>query len=113
MHLGMCRTFQISSLFLGLTLHENVRIAKQARKGGSLRVLATKESLKVVNEETWTILERLNLTDQAYQRVSNLSHGDQRILEIAIALAGEPSFYSWMNPLPDVTRGDCKNHKPH
>jgi len=69
-----------------------VRIAKQAKTGGSLRVFSSKKGLKNVNEGTWSILEQLELTDYAEIPASNLSHGDQRLLEIGIALAGEPEI---------------------
>jgi branched-chain amino acid transport system ATP-binding protein len=88
--MGISRTFQKSSIFSGLTLFENVRIAKQIRDGGSHKILSLRESLKKVKEESEAILERLGLTEKANFLASNLSHGDQRLLEIGIALAGEP-----------------------
>jgi len=89
---GISRIFQKSSIFLGSTVFENVRIARQAKAGGSLRILSSKESLKNVNKGTWGILEQLGLTDQAEIPASTLSHGDQRLLEIGIALAGDPKL---------------------
>jgi branched-chain amino acid transport system ATP-binding protein len=87
--LGICRNFQITSIFPGLTTFENVRIAKQAQWGGSFRVFSSRGNLKEVNEETWAILERLGLQEMANIRSENLAHGHQRLLEIALALAGE------------------------
>ncbi len=88
--LGLCRTFQITSIFMGLTVFENVRIARQAHLGGSLKVFTPRHGLKRVNQDTERILERVGLTDVAYQTASNLAHGDQRVLEVALALAGDP-----------------------
>jgi branched-chain amino acid transport system ATP-binding protein len=48
--------------------------------------------LNAVNGETWAILDRLGLRDRAEMLASNLSHGDQRLMEIGIALAGEPKL---------------------
>ncbi len=90
--LGICRTFQRSSIFPGLTVLENVRIARQAQAGGAHRILSSRESLTEVYEETEGILERLGLLDQRKALASNLSHGDQRVLEIGIALAGRPKI---------------------
>jgi branched-chain amino acid transport system ATP-binding protein len=90
--LGVSRTFQRSSIFSGSTVFENVRIAAQARMGGSVRILSSKGSLKAVNERTGTILEQLGLVDRADVPGKNLSHGDQRLLEIGIALAAEPKI---------------------
>jgi branched-chain amino acid transport system ATP-binding protein len=90
--LGISRTFQKSSIFPGLTVFENVRIAKQTQLGGSHRIFSAQDRLKKVNEDTRAILERLGLTAQAGMLASNLSHGDQRLLEIGIALAGHPKL---------------------
>lgn len=90
--MGICRTFQITSIFLGLSVFENVRIAKQAIMGGSFRILSKKYSLKEVNEGTWAILEQLDLQDKARFPSSNLAHGDQRLLEVGMALASEPNI---------------------
>ncbi len=90
--LGICRTFQKSSIFPGLSVFENVRIAKQTRMGGSHRVFSDRDRLNAVNGETWAILDRLGLRDRAEMLASNLSHGDQRLMEIGIALAGEPKL---------------------
>jgi len=88
--LGICRTFQKSSIFPGLTVLENVRIARQARVGGSRRIFSARDSLKAVNEDTWAILDRLGLHEQAEMLARKLSHGDQRLMEIGVALAGGP-----------------------
>ncbi len=88
--LGLCRTFQITSIFMGLTVFENVRIARQAHLGGSLKVFTPRHGLKRVNEDTERIIERVGLTDVAHQTASSLAHGDQRVLEVALALAGDP-----------------------
>lgn len=88
--LGICRTFQKSSIFPGLTVLENVRIARQIRVGGSRRIFAARDSLKTVQEETRAILERLGLCDKGKMLASSLSHGDQRLMEIGVALAGAP-----------------------
>jgi branched-chain amino acid transport system ATP-binding protein len=88
--LGICRTFQKSSIFPGLTVLENVRIARQVRVGGSHRIFAARDSLRTVREEALEILERLGLREKAKMPASNLSHGDQRLMEIGVALAGAP-----------------------
>lgn len=88
--LGICRTFQITSIFMGSSVFENVRIARQALRGGSLRILSSRSSLKRVNSEAWSLIERLGLTEVSSEPVKNLAYGDQRLLEVAIALAGDP-----------------------
>jgi branched-chain amino acid transport system ATP-binding protein len=88
--LGICRTFQKSSIFSGLTVFENVRIARQMKVGGSQRIFAARDGLKTVQEETQAVLDRLGLVDKGKMVASSLSHGDQRLMEIGIALAGSP-----------------------
>ena len=87
---GICRTFQINSLFENLSVFENLRIARQARVGGSFRIFSLKQKLKSVIKDTWAMLERLGLEKMADQPAKNLAYGDQRVLEVAIAMAGDP-----------------------
>ncbi len=90
--MGIARTFQITSLFMGLTAIENIRIARQSYLGGALRVFSGRNALKQVNQDTEAILERVGLADVAYSPVKNLAHGDQRVLEVAVSLACEPKI---------------------
>ncbi len=106
--LGICRTFQINSIFSGLTVFENVRIAKQANLGGSLRIFSSKKSLITVNEETWAILERIKMSDKADIIASNLAHGDQRLLEVGIALAGNPEILFLDEPTAGMSSAETK-----
>jgi len=107
--MGICRTFQITSIFQNLSVFENVRIAKQARLGGSLNIFSSKKSLKRVTEETWTILEQLEMQDHAGQLGKNLAHGDQRVLEVAIALAGDPEILFLDEPTAGMSPAET-NH---
>jgi len=106
--LGICRTFQINSLFLGSTVFENVRIAKQAKSGGSYKIFSARESLSDVNEGTWAILEQVGLKDQAKALASELSHGDQRALELGIALAGDPRVLLLDEPTAGMSQGETE-----
>lgn len=107
--MGICRTFQITSIFQNLTVFENVRIAKQAHEGGSLKIFSTKRSLKKVSVETWNILERLGLQDLAHQEAKNLAYGDQRVLEVAIAMAGSPKILFLDEPTAGMSPAET-NH---
>lgn len=107
--MGICRTFQITSIFQKLSVFENVRIAKQACLGGTLRIFSTKKSLRKVTEETWTILERLGLQDLAHQPAKNLAYGDQRVLEVAIALAGDPNILFLDEPTAGMSPAETRH----
>ena len=108
-HMGICRTFQITSIFQSLSVFENVRIAKQARKGGSLRIFSAKKDLKQVTEESWDILERLGLADIAQEPAKNLGYGDQRVLEVAIALAGSPKVLFLDEPTAGMSPAETRH----
>ena len=107
--LGICRTFQITSIFMGLTVFENVRISKQMKRGGSFRIFSRKSSLKKVNAETWEILERLDLNEKAHVPSSNLAHGDQRLLEVAMALASEPKILFLDEPTAGMSPAETEH----
>jgi len=88
--MGISRTFQITSIFMGLSVWENVRIAVQSHLGGSLRILSSRPSLSQVNDKTEAILKRVGLMKLAQRPANLLAHGDQRVLEVAISLASDP-----------------------
>lgn len=108
-HLGICRTFQITSIFMGLTVFENVRIAKQMQRGGSFRIFSKKESLKQVNEETWAILDQLGLREKATITANTLAHGDQRLLEVAMAMASNPKIVFLDEPTAGMSPAETEN----
>jgi branched-chain amino acid transport system ATP-binding protein len=105
---GICRTFQINTLFIGATVFENVRIASQIKNGGSYKILSTRGSLKTVNDKTWATLEKVGLTDKAKSFANELSYGDQRSLEVGIALAGEPKVLLLDEPTAGMSDGETK-----
>jgi branched-chain amino acid transport system ATP-binding protein len=108
-NMGICRTFQITSLFQNLSVFENVRIAKQARIGGSLKIFSAKKNLKKVTLETWEILDRLGLTDLATEPAKNLGYGDQRVLEVAIAMAGSPKILFLDEPTAGMSPAETRH----
>jgi len=88
--LGIARTFQITSIFLEMTVLENVSVAVQVRQGHSFRFWKKVGRDASVLARARELLERVGLSDHAGRLASELSHGQHRQLEIAIALAGEP-----------------------
>ena len=104
---GLARTFQVSNLFGGLSVVENVRLACQARDRSRWRAWATVRPTDPLDRQARDLLERVGLGDRADHRVSELSHGEQRQLEIAMALAVEPRVLLLDEPaagLPAVER---------
>jgi branched-chain amino acid transport system ATP-binding protein len=90
--MGMGRTFQITEIFPELTVHENVRIAVETGLGFSLRAWLNAADKKAVADASDEVLAMANLTSKADRLVGELSHGDQRSAEIAMALALKPTL---------------------
>ncbi len=91
--IGMARSFQVTSLFQNLSVRENLRLASQGRDGD--RALAFWRSVAAGRahiERAERIMERLNLTAKADTAAGDLSHGQQRVLEVGMALCGEPKL---------------------
>jgi branched-chain amino acid transport system ATP-binding protein len=88
--LGMARTFQITEIFPELSARENVRIAVEVASGYRLRPWLSRTARVRVRERIDEILASAGLTKQADRLVGELSHGDQRAAEIAMALALKP-----------------------
>jgi len=87
---GIARSFQIANIFPRLTVFRNVQVSVLSRQGKSRRLFYPAEKLAV--EETNSILESVGLSDKAGNTAGSLAHGDQRALEIAIALGNEPEL---------------------
>jgi branched-chain amino acid transport system ATP-binding protein len=85
---GMGRTFQITSIFRRLTAFENVQTAFLTHHRRHYNILARARTL--YRDETLALLERVGLREQAAKPSGILAHGDQRRLELAIALASAP-----------------------
>ncbi|MGO9567580.1 MAG: ABC transporter ATP-binding protein [Desulfomonilaceae bacterium] len=87
---GLCRSFQVVNVFSNLTLFENVAIPVLSVKGKARSLLRLVVSDKDVQREVEKILDRVGLLSQSHVVAQALSHGDQRLLEVAIALAAKP-----------------------
>ena len=95
---GMGRAFQLTNLFPSLTVQENVRLAVQARAGTGLRFFSTWGSHAELVDKADRFLERVSLSGRRMALASELSHGDQRKLEVAILLALEPDIFMFDEP---------------
>ena len=98
-HAGLGRTFQITSILPTFTVLENVATAVQAKEGSSFKFFACATVEVALNSKAHSILKRVGLDDQADRPAADLSHGELRLLEIAIALAGTPKFLLLDEPM--------------
>ena len=103
---GVSRSFQIISVFQALSVFENVRIAVQAKHPRRFAMLADSTRLPGVAAEAGRLLDAVGLADRADTLAANLSHGDQRLLEIAIALATRPQLLLLDEPLAGLSAAD-------
>ncbi len=96
---GLARSFQITSVFRDFTALENVMLPVQARQGHSFRFWRPTAGDARLEAPARAILERVGLAGRADVAAGNLAHGEQRQLEIAIALATEPKFLLLDEPM--------------
>lgn len=105
-HLGISRSFQLINIFHQLSVFENVQVALLSNKRKVFNMFTP--SKKMVGEETYNILEKVGLIDKARAISSYLSYGDQKLLEIAIALGNYPKLLMLDEPTagmsPEETR---------
>jgi len=98
---GITRAFQIINIFPRLTVTESVQLAILARRGKTLRCFAPAKNM--VREEAMAVLETVGLAERAEALARELSHGDQRVLELALALAGEPELLLLDEPMAGMS----------
>ena len=101
-HLGLARSFQITNIFQGLTVFENIRLASQGQVRGFHFLLPTPRLSRPI-QEAERILTLLGLWENRNEIAGTLSHGDQRYLEIGIALAAQPAMVLLDEPTAGMT----------
>jgi branched-chain amino acid transport system ATP-binding protein len=106
--LGIAKTFQITNIFPEISVGENVRVAAQSRTAESGR-LASLWRLPDVEGRVAELLDAFGLTGRRDEVAENLSHGEQRHLEICLALATEPTLLLLDEPTAGMTPGETKD----
>ena len=87
---GLARSFQITSIYRDFSALDNVALAVQAHAGHSFRFWRPAREDRSLTEPAIQILEKIGLGERKHMLAANLSHGEQRQLEIAMALATRP-----------------------
>lgn len=94
---GLVRSFQITSIFENLPVLANVNIAVRSNYN-PYKFWRRADANQEINERSMEILQRLNLDEKADALAANLSHGEQRVLEIALALGTDPDMLLFDEP---------------
>jgi len=104
--LGIGRSFQIVRAFPHLPVFENVRIAVQAVHRRRFNFWNDAYDFSDINDRTWSLLAAVGLQDRASVLCDNLAHGEQRLLEIAVTLAGQSKVLLFDEPLAGLAERD-------
>jgi ABC-type branched-subunit amino acid transport system ATPase component len=99
---GLARTFQITTLFRGLSVLENVTLAVSERMGMGGDLHRPAGNRRAIIEEAFALLENLGLADEALRPLKELAYGRQRLVEIAVALGLKPKVLLLDEPAAGV-----------
>jgi branched-chain amino acid transport system ATP-binding protein len=104
---GIARSYQITNILPNATVLENVRIAVQSRRHG-WSMLAHHRAFRDIMDQAEAVLQQVGLADKAGELAANLSHGEQRHLEIGIALATEPQLLCLDEPTAGMSAAETR-----
>jgi branched-chain amino acid transport system ATP-binding protein len=107
---GIARSYQITNILPNATALENVRIAAQSRRH-AWNMISHHESFADINAKAEAALQSVGLLGKAYDLAANLSHGEQRNLEIGIALATEPKLLCLDEPTAGMSAAETGETK--
>jgi len=104
---GLTRSFQITNLFFDLSVAENLRLAAQILEPLAMALRPVRAS-RIASARVDELLHRFALTGKAYYPAGSLSHGEQRRLEVAVALASKPKILLLDEPTQGMSHGDTQ-----
>lgn len=107
MKAGLARSFQITNLFFELSVFENLRLAAQALEPASRALLPVRRSV-IALARAEELIAQFGLSAKAHELAGYLSHGEQRRLEIAVALACKPKMLLLDEPTQGMSHADTE-----
>jgi len=96
---GLARSYQITSIFRGFTVRDNLALAVQARSGSSLAFWRPVAAERALFDEADRVAERVGLGGRVEALAATLAHGEQRALEVGLALATNPALVLLDEPM--------------
>jgi len=105
---GIARSYQITNILPNVTTRENVRVAAQSRRHG-WSMLTHHNAFRDLIDEAEAVLEAVSLRSKADELAANLSHGEQRNLEIGIALATKPELLCLDEPTAGMSTAETRD----
>jgi branched-chain amino acid transport system ATP-binding protein len=90
--LGIARAFQITNIFPRLSVLENIVATVITHQRGNLNIVTPTRKLKTIHERAYEVLRSVGLAEMAHQQSGTLAHGNQKRLDMAVALALEPKI---------------------
>jgi branched-chain amino acid transport system ATP-binding protein len=106
---GLIRSFQITSILPRFSALENVALAVQARSGSSFRFFGDAAAERPLNDAAMALLHRFGLAGRAATPAGQMSHGEKRQLELAIALAAKPKLLLLDEPLAGTSHDESRH----
>ena len=105
--IGIAKSFQITNVFKQLSAHENVRVAAQMRRS-RYEIFKPRAALAELSDRADELLQRVGLADLRHRPAADLAHGQQRALEVAMALAADPVLLLMDEPTAGMSPEETK-----
>ena len=106
--LGLARSFQITNVFPGLTVLENVRAVILSKHHIRFDLFRSVDKMARINQETLDILDQIRLTDKKANLAGELSYGQQRALEVGLTLASDPQMILLDEPTAGMSMDETR-----
>jgi branched-chain amino acid transport system ATP-binding protein len=103
---GLARSFQITSIFGGLSVLDNIALAVQAASGSSFAIWRPVRAQTMLFEQARAVLDEINLAHRAEHAAGKLAHGEQRQLEVGLALATAPKLLLLDEPMAGMSEAE-------
>lgn len=106
--LGLVRTFQITRLFKSLTVADNLRMGILQRPDQKVSYIKSVSSMNELDQEVHRVLQTINLEDRYSTKVSDLAYGEQRLVELGLALSMRPKILLLDEPAAGVPQSETE-----